>query len=405
MGRKSWQPDPVERVLLGLVRGELDRQALAACDPETLTLRARHHKVLAPLAALVAGGAAPPDGWSLWAARVSLSSESDLRQMLAALTKTSGLLASAGISSVVLKGPSLVLGRPRDIGDADLLLRPGDIRRAIGVLEDQGYTYQGFDRNLHIRRREFRDWDRLLVWSNQFEFTEPSTGTLVELHSALFEAGRVYAERLGAFQGDPAPFLDRAVTEGSLRFLSLEDRVVLLALHGALKRSPSFRSFILRHLLDLGALAAAGPDWDEVLRRSRELGCLHHLYFLMLLGRRFRPEPLFSRLAADLEGRLSARVVRLVRLHAEALRGLDSYDGLSLFRYRLRAPFVLRGTWGARLQSALVLPLVFLPPPELARHYGVPGRSPWLRLLYLLEPLRLLGRAGGFLWRRIRGLR
>jgi len=405
MGRKTWQPGPCERVLLGLARDRLDQEALAACDPEELTVLARRHKVMAPLAALVEADAGSPAGWKLWAARVTLSSSADRERLERGLLATVGLLNAAQIPTVLLKGSSLAHGHPRDVGDADLLLDPRHIKAAIAVLEDHGYRYQGFDRNLRIRQREFRDWDKLLAWSNQFEFSEPTTGALVELHSGLFEAGRVYSLHLGAFQGDPAPFLDRAVPDGALRVLRLEDSILLLAVHLAVKRSPDQRSFILRHVLDLAALETAGPDWDEVLRRARELDCRAHLYLLTLLVAQFRSSGPLERVREVLEAELPASVLGVVRLHNSGLRGLSGYDGPRLTLYRFLSPFCLRGTALARISSILILPVVLPSLPELSRIYRVSGRAFWLPLLYLLEPLRLAGRFLGFLFRRVGGSR
>ena len=257
-------------------------------------------------------------------------------------------------------------------------------------MESAGYVYCGFERNPHIRRREYRDWTGLSAWANQFEFTDPKTGVLVELHTAFFETKRTYSEDLSALKAVIEEFISANVedTETGYRFLALEDRALLLGLHAGLKRSPGEKSFTLRHLTDLRALIDAGLDWEKLKRRALRFGVSHHLVFFLRLS-----EAIISPCAPrgyieSLESGLTPSVLRLIRLHLHCMKTIDSYDTIAVFRYNLAVPFVFNGTHRARARSLLVLPVLLPSPYELAMIYGLPRRSRLVFFFYLLEPFR-----------------
>jgi len=383
-------PTPEENILLRLLRDEPLAGALERCSKEELFKQAVKHKVLAPLAVRLEGEAAVEPSWRRWALFASMSSERDARLWSGGAEKTVKLLESSAISPVMLKGPSLALGRPRDMGDIDLLVPRDSLVKAISVLEAEGYEYKGFERNMYIRRNEYRDWDKLARWSNQFEFREPETGALIELHTAFFETERVYREDLSRFREAVDEFIAHRVKdpETGYFFLSLEDRILLLALHAGLKRSPANHSFILRHLFDFKHLAAEGPDWDRLEQRAFRFGGAHHLLFLLRLYEAFAPPCVPEGFIGRIESKLSRPVAGLQNIHLRCLSGLDSYNRRSVFTYQLLLPYVLKGTPRALVQSLLVFPLLFPSIIRLSRYYGLPQRSRLAFLLYLLEPLR-----------------
>jgi hypothetical protein len=385
---------PEELVLLRLVRGEPLAGVLASCRADGLSLLALEHMVISPLAYRVEAEAGVSPAWRRWAASIIVGSERDGRLCASAMEKTIGLLESAGIPPVVIKGASLALGKPRDAGDVDLLI-PGDsLIKAISLLEAAGYAYRGYERNMHIHRGEYRDWDSLARWSNQFEFAEPATGALIELHTAFFETERVYAEDLSALRASIGEFIESSVvdTDTGYRFLSLEDRCLLLAMHAGLKRSPANKEFVARHLLDLRTLIDTGLDWERLETRAFRFGAAHHLALLLRLYESLAGQCCPPLYVDGIESKLPPRILWLLRLHRRCLHGLVSYDRLAIFAYSLVSPFMLRGTPRARLRSILVFPLLFPPRYSLARIYGLPPRSRLTFLCYLLEPARLLYR-------------
>jgi hypothetical protein len=390
MPRNKKTSSPEESTLLCLLRGEPLGPALGRCRSEELSRLALSQKVVSPLAARIVEEEGIGFDWRRWAASLAVARERDARRYAQAAEKTIGLLSSKGISPIVLKGMSLALGKPRDAGDVDLLIPEASLIQAISTLESNGYEYRGYDRNMFIRRREYRDWKRLSRWSIQFEFQEPDTGALVELHTAFFETGRVYTEDLSALRAAVGEFIASSIVDESTgyRFLSLEDRALLLALHASLKRSPDKRNFVLRNLLDLRALADAGLDWARLEERCMHFGVAYHLFFLLTLYASFADTCAPAQYTADLASRLPPRLVRLARLHMDCLNSMGSYKGSAIFAYRFISPFALHGTPRARLRSLLVLPLLLPRRYELASIYGLPRRSPLTYLCYPLEPVR-----------------
>ncbi len=381
---------PEERVLVRIVRMEPVGSTLPYCKPDDLLLLASEQKVLLSLASRINDEEAADPYWRSWAAKTSLGAEGEAQACTKARSKTIGLLESAGICPIVLKGASLSLGSRRDSGDIDILIPEASLLNAISALETAGYQYQGFARNQYIKKTEYRDWKRLARWSVQFEFSEPESGILFELHTAFFETARVYDEDFSPLRAAIDEFAAASVVDPGtgLRFLALEDRAILLALHVGVKRSPSKRSFNLRHLLDLRTLIDAGLDWSMVERRAFRYGVAHHVLLLlrlheMVTGSR-ELEPVAERVAA----RLPRRFANLVRLHTACLIGIGKYSKAACFTYRLISPFIVKSRPIARIKAVLILPLVIPEPHELRMIHGLPPRTNWVYPLYLLEPLR-----------------
>ena len=186
------------------------------------------------------------------------------------------------------------------------------------------------------------------------------------------------------------------------RFLALEDRALLLALHASLKYSPDRQSFTLRSLLDLRAVAEAGLDWERLRVRCLHFGVAYHLTFLLRLYESFAAACAPPRYVERIESLLPGRLVRLTRLHISCLRSVDSYDTTATFAYSLVSPFSLHGTFRARLRSLLVIPLLVPRRYKLASIYGLPFRSPIVYLCYLLEPVRWSFRLARKAWRTLR---
>lgn len=392
--------------LIRLIREEPIGPALGSCRVEALSALAVSQKVAYPLAAEIAAEEGTPFQWRRWAASVAISAERDARRCARAAARTIGLLSASGIRPVMLKGASLAMGKPRDAGDVDLLIPADRLGEAIAALETAGYSYRGFDRNMHIRRSEYRDWRRLSRWSAQFEFEEPESGTLVEMHIAFFESGRVYSEDLSVLRKAVDEFAETSVLDektGYL-FLSLEDRALLLAMHAGLKRSPDNKDFIARHLLDLRALAAAGLDWESLRRRALRMDAVHHVILLLRVFQSFAGPIAPDGYTDSLEASLSPAKIRLLDLQRRCLKSLDRYDGVRALTYKVLSPFVLRGTLRARLRSALILPVILPPPYVIQKIYGLPKRSRIIFAFYLLEPARLLYRAVRKAYRMLRAL-
>ena len=383
-----------DRVLAMFVRGQEFGKNLSACSEAKLSHEAINHKILYPLSFSLVSMDSVEASWRRWAVKNILVSEHDATLCAEATKKTLVILETVNIYPVVIKGASLAFGNPRDAGDVDLLIHESCLLEVIRCLESKGYLYRGFERNIHIRPCEHRNWKRLLRWANQFEFTEPDTGVLVEVHTSFFETGRLYEEKLAGLRSSIKEFLSSAVLDEktNFKFLSLEDRVLLLAMHCGLKRSPSRKSFILRQLLDFRSLMEHGFDWDRLEARAFHFKVAQHVLILLRFYEVWVGDTTLQHYIIRYESRLPWLMVKLQNIHSRCLTPDGSYDSLAILAYRILAPYISKGTFSAKIKSLLVFPLFFPEPYEIAEMYGLSVRSRMVFLCYLIEPLRIVFR-------------
>jgi hypothetical protein len=93
--------------------------------------------------------------------------------------KVRDLLAEKNIEVILLKGPHLGhtvydLPQERLYGDLDVLVKPGDFKKAAVVLQENGFKPIAFDSFTPEIQRDFKHWEFISPW-----------GILVELHRWL----------------------------------------------------------------------------------------------------------------------------------------------------------------------------------------------------------------------------
>jgi hypothetical protein len=390
MGSKKRRWRAEERLLVALVRGEPLGDFFLSCRPAAVRELASRHLLTALLASEILRQGIKAGDSLHWAAATLLSYEREAALYDQSLRRIRTLLSANGIPTIVLKGKSLAFGKPRDIGDIDLLVPEAALIGAIGLVEAEGYAYVGYLRNKRIKPRENRNWRELMKWANQFEFQDPETGALLELHTTFFEKDRVYAEDLSALNVSMGSILDSCRPDpgtGCL-FLSMEDRVLLLALQADIKRAPYRHNFVLRHVSDFDGLLEAGFDWRTLMERAKRYRILPHVYSLICLYRLFFdakiPAPVFDAIRSALR----PSEIGLVRLQLRCLRDLRGGSYGAALIYRFFIPFVLPSTNAARIKSLLIAPLLFPQSWRLAEIYGVSPTAKSRFFLYALEPFR-----------------
>ncbi len=176
--------------------------------------------------------------------------------LLSEAASVQAALAAAGVDSVVLKGPGLlVTGYPdlgaRHVADVDLLVEPGDAARADAEIRRRGA------RPLHAPSQT--EHDRFEGHCHLPSLALPS-GIVVEIHTAI--------------PGSSSPGLDpRVVLARSrdvswqgrrLRIPSPADLAAMLCLHVFMHHG-GLASLHDRHLADLAVLAGTGGiPWGEI---------------------------------------------------------------------------------------------------------------------------------------------
>jgi hypothetical protein len=260
---------PHERLLVGLarrdvVRGPLDEDVPILEEPITRArftrLAMQHHVQGLVISALLRSPTAPR--LSPEVARECQASWRRLRRQAALWTLERDRLLSRmdeeGLTPVILKGGALrdrIYTEPaeRSLGDLDVLLPPGQLEPAYGVLGLLGYRAVGTDE----LREAYRRHHYHLRFANR-------NGFVVEIHWALSRHGI-------SFQLDERAFLARAVptrTAGGhmLRVPSAEDMVLHMA---SQSEEDAFARF--GRLVDLDRVVAATTslDWAYVQAAAR----------------------------------------------------------------------------------------------------------------------------------------
>jgi hypothetical protein len=299
--------------------------------------------------------------------------------MAAELRRVMGALAAGGIEALAYKGPALAMRAYGDLSlrpfdDLDLLVRPDDVPRALGVLAAAGY-----DCAIGLSAAQER-WFRRV--DGDYPLVHRQTGTLVELHA------RVSSLRFG-IAIDTDDLIRRSQTVrvggGAVRTLGDDDLLLVLFVHGAKHR---WRR--LEWLAAVAALLRAGRgDVDAVLSTATELRARRTAMLGLHLAHTLLGAPIPGAVrreaAADAEiAALAAEAVERMFGPEPDAKGEDTRANLR-FNLRLRESVADR----ARFAAAWL----FGPSPE---DWGWKRLPDALFPLYrLLRPVRLLGRHVG----------
>ena len=209
----------------------------------------------------------------------------------AALVEIVALLESAGVETLVLKGAALanlVYPEPslRTMSDLDLLVAPGNARRAEQILSGAGFTALHPeitpDEHFHLPglTRSFQDMS-----------------ITVELHHALGLVDPVTRERLGhqSFDRLAATAQPFPVGESTMRTLGPEDLLRHVLRHGfcGTLRVPSFRLSQIADVVSIVEAWGERMDWDRLIDVDRHVveavALLHWITPLSLRARRSLP--------------------------------------------------------------------------------------------------------------------
>ena len=242
--RTDWRPDAQQELLLRAALGEEPDCSSAwhewrrTADVNELDWGSRR---LLPLVHDNVGEPQDPETWI---------KNHILFEDTAALIR---LLGQAGIETLVFKGVPLALLYYRDaalrpMADVDLLIRPQDAPRAIGIMTAAGWTSPYFSP------------ERLIPFGRTVDFRN-ANGTVCDLHWRTFRQG---IDREDDDLWERAISLD--VAGIATRTLGAADQLLLVCAHGSeWNAMPSFR-----WVADAAMLIRAGVDWQHVVERTKQ---------------------------------------------------------------------------------------------------------------------------------------
>jgi len=295
-------------------------------------------------------------------------------QLTGELSKLLDAFRAAGVPLAVFKGPLLARLYPnpamRGFLDIDVLVRPADVRKAIGLILSLGYR--------PFSRLGKGDDTRFVWWNRECMLVREDGGGVFDLHWALAPAH--YPCR-----PDFAAAWTRLVAvplEGRLvPTLAPEDLLVVLCVHGA-KHSWA----ALGWLCDISLLIAREPglDWDAVQQRAREWQSWRALALGLLLAHDLlaAPVPQALLLAANADPAVTKLAAEVKdRLDRLAGRPKSVTENLS-FHWRL----------GDNLWRSMRFVAATVILPTEADADAMPLPSFLFPAYYVLRPLRLLAK-------------
>lgn len=384
------------RVLVSALSSEQwDSHWLDGIDPLKLIALAEKSKVLSPFAWFIFQKGYDKDfkdnkARSLLRSALLLN-ERDRNVAKDRLDSLAPQFQRENIPFLLLKGLSLAGSKPRDMGDMDLLIKPDDLETSIAILESQGFVYTGAERGYHKKRGEAGNWEKLLKWSNQFEFLHRESGLLIELHTDFFHRYRLYRFNLDPLLDKIDSFWERAVLSSELNclILSAEDRLLLLSIHNSIKRTAARKNFAFRNILDMKLiLEKESLDWEMLFQIADETETLVFLIYSLEMTEMFFPGLVPTAMIEQANSRFSGRKKLLKSIMRRCYAGLDSSNHFFMFLYDYWLPFAMKSRLRHKISSLCLLPVIYPEPHRLRQIYGLPKGSPLVVITYLLEPAR-----------------
>ena len=241
-------------------------------------------------------------------------------------------LAEEGIDAAPLKGAHLLTsvypeGEGRGtLSDVDFLVREGDWKRALGVMEREGFT----------RREHFANEERL----NEVGFhldVAPGRHVLFEIHRHLFSAHRITIDHDAIWARSTPSAFDGA----PCRRLAAEDHFCHIALHALIHRLDQ----LPRTTRDLELLLRDDPlSTDRIVHRARQWRITRIVWRFLELLTRTDPELCPSSAVASLAP------PRIVRAAVRALVPDGDGTRLSFLNHRVQAALL----WPVLFDSTLM---------------------------------------------------
>lgn len=375
-----WPPSPWRD-------GAIIQAAAGPIDWGLLTRIAARHRVEglvhAGLARCGAAGPAPVIEALAFRAReiaaASLSQAAESVRLQAALDL-------AGIANLVLKGAAVEMLAYGELGrkaawDIDLLVAPGNVTAALGVLAKAGYDLA------HPRGLTVSEFATFVELARECELRHPKLGLAVELHWGLADSPVLLRQVTAA---SPTQWVSLA---GGVRLRTFADEELFayLCVHGAMHGWSR-----LKWLADLCALLArqTPEDIEALYRRSLALGAGLCPAQALVLGERVLGATISPALSAELGRQRAVRSLVAVALNTMTAGGARELEArpFALARVML-AQVTLGGTGRAAvaqirhravsIEDRVRFPLpkrlrflygLFRAPLWLCRRFGVLGR-------------------------------
>lgn len=240
------------------------------------------------------------------------------RNLVQELVQVSADLASAGATSIALKGPALAMqayGRieARQCGDLDILVRVSDLPLVTTILEERGYHAE-----THQRPPDIGFFDVL-------EDTFVSKRCGIDLHLDFLPSYFPFPDREAMWRDA----VNVSLEGGEVKTLAHSDQLLFSILH-ATKHGWGWGS--LRSMCDIAGLTAAGlVDWEQTEDEMARFGCKRMCRLAAVLAHTFAgaavPDSVLERSTSDAKVmQLAAGIARNLFPVPQLLRSVWSFQ-------------------------------------------------------------------------------
>ncbi len=314
------------------------------------------------------------------------------RILLEEYLKAAGILKKKNIETTLLKGESLNYNRLRHSRDLDILIREEKLLEAIDILSETGYRYIGHKINFLLNSDEKKDLSLQLKWNNQYQLYNEDKGLMIELHTNLFERERAFNINLNALLDDIDSFWENRKWNSEIEVYELnnEDKLLLMCMHNAIRRSPASNSFVLRNLLDIENLIDIKPDWNIFINRVKKCRISPYIYFSLSFVSKLFGTDVPGHVFDSLKETLSGKELFLERIHTVSFQSLERNSILFSNVYKMFSPFIYHNSLKIKLQNLFLFPVLFPPKWKLAHIFNIEDSNPIIYFTYLLIPFRLI---------------
>jgi hypothetical protein len=304
--------------------------------------------------------------------------------------KVAGILNKNNIDTILMKGESLNFSGLRHSRDLDIMVREERLIESIDILKEIGYRYIGDSINLHLNSSEKKDLSLQLNWNNQYQLYSDERGIMVELHTNLFEWERVYNIFLDSLLDSIDCFWEnrKLSSDTGIYEFSIEDNLLLMCMHTAIKRSLASNSFILRNLVDIENLIEKKPDWKFFITRVKKCEIAPFIYFSLTLTSTLFNTYVQPHVLDELKNNLSGRKLFIEGVHLDSFQSLERSSILLSNIYKMLSPFIYRSSIRVKLRNLFLFPVLFPPKWRMAHIYNIEDSNPIIYIAYLLNPFR-----------------
>ncbi len=307
---------------------------------------------------------------------------SHIRQKLRLFSE---LLFNNNIDFMLIKGYAIDKSPLRQMNDLDVLIKEKDIDKTFEVLQKAGYLYVG---SFVLSQKEIENPKKQYTWNNQFQFKVPQSQLVIEVHTNLFERGRIRTEKLDKLLDNVDLFWKNHYWDPELRcnIPTKEATLALLCMHSAIKYYPAVERFILRQSYDIANLLKKNLDEDYFMYLCFSWKIEYYVYFSLILTSKIFHTCKAEQIALQFRPLLKRSEHFLAIVHLRTYQGVERTSRFYRIIYSISMPFIIGGGMSKALRwyKERLFPPLYIQ----ERKFCIKRTSPLIYFTYVYGPIR-----------------